>query len=257
MLQLTENQSHQLLGSISFVTLQPNGGLDRRGANITGGFTDGSSFAVTVKADQLFSQPKNIEGHVVSGGIDLTFGTLIAHFAPASPQAFDAAVNELADAGHELQRRRDLAQLTRDLNAYCAKIDAHPITKGRARDQERQLVAAAQHDLTVEQRLNPQSFQAGQVRYRISNLEFQLGQIGFLVERAEPVWHAEIQRLDARVAANPCNTAKSLPGCDAFAAAEHRYEAVRTRVLGDANEVETDMQQSNSEMALVNKEAGN
>jgi hypothetical protein len=257
MLQLTENQSHQLLGSILFVTLQRNGGLEKRVANITGGSTDGSSLTVTVKANQLFSQPENVGGRVASGGIDLTFGTVIAHFASASPQAFDAAVSELAATGQEQQRRRDLARLTHDLNAYCAKMDAHPITKERAHDEEQKLVAAAQHDLTLERRLSPQSFQAGQVRYRIRNLDFQLGQIGFKVVRAEPVWHAEIQRLNARAAANPCNTTKHLPGCDAFAAAEQRYTSVRTRVLGDASQVEADMQQSKSEMASLNKEAGN
>jgi hypothetical protein len=257
MLQLTENQSHQLLGSILFVTLQPNGGLEKRGANITGGSTDGSSLTVTVKASQLFSQPENVGGRVVSGGIDLTFGTVIAHFAPASPQAFDAAVNALAATGQEQQRRRGLAQLTHDLDAYCAKMDAHPITRERAHDEEQKLVAAAQHDLTVERQLRPQSFQAGQVRYRISNLDFQLGQIGFQVERAEPVWHAEIQRLDARVASNPCHSTKDLPGCNAFAAADQRYASVRTQVLSDATQVEADLRQSQSEMTALNQEAGN
>lgn len=256
-LQLTENSRHKLLGSILVVTIRQNDQLEKSEYNIIGGSAAGASLTLTIKANQLFSQPENVGGQTSDREITLAFGTSNVHFSPATPRAFDAAVNELSATAREQQRERDLAQLVHDLDVYCANMEAHPINTRRAHDEEQALVAAARRDLALERQLNPQSFQASHVRFLIGNLEFQLGQIWFQLERAEPVWHAEIRRLDARVAANPCHRHKRLSGCDAFAVAKSRYASVRSQVLRSAKKAEAEYEQSKSEMTALNKEAGN
>lgn len=84
MLQLTENQSQQLMGSMTIATLKSNGVLEQHQVSITGGSTDGSSLTITVKPDELWSQSANLGGRVVHGGIDLRMGTVTGHFSPAS-----------------------------------------------------------------------------------------------------------------------------------------------------------------------------
>jgi hypothetical protein len=268
MLQLTEDQSQHLMGSMTVATLQSNGVLAQHLASITGGSTDGTSFTITVKPNEPLSQSVNFGGRVARGGVDLTMATVTGHFSPASPQDFDAAVSELAAAGKEQQSRHEaaqalandthtVAQLTQDLNSYSAKVEAHSSSSKSVHDEEEKILAAARHDLTLERGLNPQSFQASQVRFRIGQLAFQLGQIKFQVAQAIPASRDHIRGFDARLAANPCNGTESLRGCDALAAAHQRFASVRTRVLDDAKQVEADVQRSTAEMTALNKEAGN
>jgi hypothetical protein len=257
MLQLTENQSQQLMGSMTVVSLDSNGVLEERGISIIGGTTDGLSLTITVKVNQLFSQAVNFVGRVANGGIDLTMGTATAHFSPASPKAFNALVTDLAAAGQEQERRQTLTQLAQELNSYCKKVEAHAPSAKPVHDTEQKLLRAARHDLILEHAFNSQSFQAGQVRFRIGQLAFQLGQIKFKVDGAIPEWRAQIQRFDARLAANPCNANAHLAGCEALASAQRRYKPVRMRVLNEAKEFVTDMEQSEAEMIALNEEAGN
>lgn len=177
-------------------------------------------------------------------------------------------MNALAAAGKEQQSRqaaaqalandsRIVAQLTEDLNSYCAKVEAHPPSSKSVHDEEEKILAAARHDLTLERGLNSQSFQASQVSFRIDQLASQLDQIKFQVDQAVLTARGHIQGFDARLAANSCNATRHLPGCDALAVAQQRYVSVRTRVLDDAKQLEADMQRSTAEMTALNKEAGN
>lgn len=257
LLQLTENSRHKVLGSILVVTVRQNDELDKTEYNIIGGSVSGTSVTLTIKPDQLFGQPENVGGRMSNRGITLSFGTSNVNFSRAAPRVFDAAVYKLSATAREKKRERDLAQLVHDLNVYCANMKAHPINTRRAHNEEQALVAAARRDLALERQLNPQSFQAGHLRFLIGHLQFQLGQIWYQLERAELMWHAQIRRLDARVAANPCNRLRRLSGCDALAAAKSRYAAVRLQVLTSAKKAEAEYDQSNSEMAALNREAGN
>ena len=257
LLQLTENSRHKVLGSILVVTVRQNDQLDQTEYNIIGGSVAGTSVTLTIKPDQLFGQPENIGGRKSKRGITLAFGTSNVNFSRAAPRVFDAAVNKLSAMAKERKRERVLAQLIHDLNDYCANMKAHPINTRRVHDEERALVAAARRDLALERQLNPQSFQASHLRFLIDNLQFQLGQIWYQLERVEPMWHAEIRSLDARVAVNPCNRRGRLSGCDAFAAAKSRYASVRLQVLRSAKRAEAEYDQSNSEMTALNREAGN
>lgn len=268
MLQLTEDQSQHLMGSMIVVNLQSNGVLAQHLASITGGSTDGTSFTITVKPNEPLSQSVNFGGRVARRGVDLTMGTVTGHFSPASPQDFDAAVSELAAAGKEQQSRHaaaqalandthTVAQLTQDLNSYSAKVEAHSPSSKSIHDEEEKILAAARHDLTLERGLNPQSFQARQVRFRIGQLAFQLGQIKFQVGQAIPASRDHIRGFDARLAANPLqrNGKSSRMRCVGRRSPAFRVRA--HRVLDDAKQVEADVQRSTAEMTALNKEAGN
>src|SRR2546421_10543879 len=184
-------------------------------------------------------------------------GTETAHFSAASREDFDQMVNDLAAAGKEKQRRPVVAQLTQDLSAYCGKIEAQPTAGKSVHDQEERILAVARHDLAVERRLKPQSFQASQVRFRIGQLAFQLDQIRLQADQAVATARGNINGFDARLAQSTCAAAPHASGCDALAAAQQRYASVHARVISVADRVEAETRQSVTAMTALNKEAGN
>lgn len=253
-LQLTQGQ--QLLGSLTIVALRPDGELETHGASIVGGTTDGASFTLTLRSNEPLASPTNATGRVVAGGIDLTIGTDTKHLSPATPEAFNGVVRDLAAVGKEQQGREKVAQLTKDLTAYCEKYETRPASGKQVHDEEERLLAAARHDLKMERGLNSKSFQASQVRFRIGQLAFQLGQIDLQARRAASDAIDDIGGLDLRLAQSPCATSSHLAGCDQLTRTQQRYAPLRTDILSVANQVKAETTQNVAAMTALTKEAG-
>lgn len=270
LLQLTENQGQQLMGSLTIVALKADGSIGRIDVSITGGTTDGTSLTLSMKPNEIFGQTQNISGEVSNGGIDLTMGTSTLHFSPSTPQDFESVAQSLAVEGQRHQKliaqARALAndakvvvQLTADLNAYSARIESSTGSPKQVQEQEQKILIAAGNDLRLMRQLEArnQEYPAGQVRFRIGQFAFQMGQIEFQIDQVVNLGHDHLQGFDQRLAVNPCSTARRLNGCDGLTSAQQRYGSIRTRVLNNLVQLTSDLQHSQTEMARINKEAGN
>ena len=116
LLQLTENQSQQVMGSMIIIQVMPDGRAERADISITGGTVDasGRSLVLVMKGNELLSQEKNVSGQVTGNGIDLAMPGGTAHFLPATPQEFDAATNVLVEAGKQQQQLQNQAKQLAD-----------------------------------------------------------------------------------------------------------------------------------------------
>lgn len=270
LLQLTENQSQQLMGSLTIVALNSDGSVERNEFSINGGTTDGTSLTLPMKSNEIFGQTQNISGRVSNDGIALTMGTVTLHFLPSTTQDFESDAQRLAVEGQTHQKliaqakalendAKVVAHLTADLNAYSARIESSTSNPKQVQQQEQSILTAAGNDLQLMRQLETkhQDYPAGQLRFRIGQLAFQMGQIEFQIDQIVQLGHEHLQGFDQRIAVNPCGATPRLDGCDALISARQRYGLVRTRVLNTLAQLTSDLQQSQAEMGRINKEAGN
>lgn len=270
LLQLTQNQEQHIMGSMSVVVLKPDGSLERREVSITDGTTDGQSFTLTLKPNELFGQTRNISGKVAGDGMDVTFGGAPEHLATASPQVFNDAVQALTAAGQAQQEAaqqakatadaaKTIAALTQNLKAYNDRIQGNTQGPEVARNQEEKLVDAARKDLGLMQDLEAkhQEFPAGQVRFRIGQLAFQMGQVKFQVDQVLQQGSEHINTFDQALAKSPCFTHTEIQGCTALGTEKMRYVATRAKVESNLTTLAEDFKKNGGAMDAINKQAGN
>lgn len=271
---LTENEQQQILGSFSIATLNKDGSMQRVETSITGGSYDPKtgSLALTVKANGLLTQTFNMTGQMADGGMDLTVSGSTQHFAPSTVQDYDAAVAALSTKGKGEQLARAMlqkmdadnktvAQLAQDLSAYDTRVLGSRGGPANARVAEEKIIAAAQKDVRILEALKAQgqgeSYPASQVQFRVNQLDFQMGQVKFQVDNALQQGRDHIGGFDTRLAKSPCITNAHLPNCAALTQEQTRYATVRARVLGNQEELASDMHKYGTQMEALNHAAGN
>jgi|GEM_PF-6644525 len=270
LLQLTQNKSQQLMGSLTIVVLKADASIERDELSITGGTTDGTSLTLEVKPNELAGQTQNFSGNVLSGAIDLTMGSSTQHFVPASVQDFESAAHILTVEGQTHQKlmaqakryaaiTQEVAQLSADLDAYSAYVESGTVGPAQIRETEQKILTAAGNDLKLMHQLdaNHQDFSASQVRFRIRQRAFQMGQVKFQIDQLLQQGQDHLKGFDERLAANPCSSAQPFDGCDALTSAKLRYGGTQVRVLNDLAVLKDDLEHAEAEMARINKEAGN
>ena len=271
---LTENQQQQILGSLSLAALENDGSMRRLEMSITGGAYDPKTgmLTITARANGLLAQQMNMTGQMTNGGMDLTIGGNVEHLTTYTTLAFNKAVAALTKRGQEQQNVRaamqktdadnkTAGQLLQDLTAYDNRVLGSTGSPANARVAEEKIIAAAQKDIRILEAMKAQgqgdSYPAGQVRFRVGQLDFQMGQIKFQVDGALQQGRDHIGGFDARLAKSPCNTTSGLSNCGALMQEQQRYATVRSRVLGNQEELASDIQKYGSQMEVLNHAAGN
>jgi len=269
LLQLTENQGQQVMGSMVLIQVKPNGQAERTDISITGGTVDanGHSLVLTMKSNELFGQAQNVSGQISGTGIDLMMPGGNAHFSPAKSQEFDATINALVEAGKQQQQLQDRAkrmaedvrhvsELTQALSAYNTRILSSTQGPEVARRQEEQLVEAARKDRSLMQDLEAkhQDYPAGQVRYRIEQLVFQMGQIKFQVDQVLQQGNEHLSEFDKGLANSPCAASARIDGCDGLAKEQERYATTRAKVKSNLSQLSSDIQRNEAAIDAINKQ---
>jgi len=269
LLQLTESQGQQVMGSMVLIQVKPSGQAERTDISITGGTVDanGHSLVLTMKANELLSQVRNVSGQVSGTGIDLAMPGGNAHFSPAKSQEFDATINALVEAGKQQQQLQDQAkrmaeevkrvsELTQALSAYNTRILSSTQGPEVARRQEEKLVEAARKDLVLVQNLeaNHQDYPAGQVRFRIGQLVFQMGQIKFQVDQVIQQGNEHLSEFDKGLANSSCSATARIDGCDGLAKEQERYVTTRAKVEGSLAQLSGDIQKNEAAIDAINKQ---
>ncbi|KRE84856.1 hypothetical protein ASG75_13320 [Rhodanobacter sp. Soil772] len=269
LLQLTESQSQQVMGSMVLIQVKPNGQAERTDISITGGTVDanGHSLVLTMKANELLSLARNVSGQVSDAGIDLAMPGGNAHFSPAKSQEFDATINALVEVGKQRRQLQDRAkqiaedvkrvsELTQALSAYNTRILSSTQGPEIARHQEEQLVEAARKDHGLMQDLEAkhQDYPAGQVRFRIGQLAFQMGQIKFQVDQVLQQGSEHLSEFDKGLANSPCSASASIDGCDRLAKERQRYATTRAKVESNLAQLSNDIQKNEAAIDAINKQ---
>ncbi|ODV27284.1 MAG: hypothetical protein ABT19_02150 [Rhodanobacter sp. SCN 68-63] len=272
MLQLTERADHRLIGTLSAVQLTPDGDAQRVDFSITDGSIDdqGHSIALTLKPNALFGQARNVSGEITSAGIDLAMPDGLLHLTPGTMQGFESATHGLDVAAAD--RKRQLAQekraeddlkrvaaLTQAVSGYNQRIAGNKVGPEDIRKEEEGLVAAARKELAGQRRLAAQhrQFDASQAGFRVGQIAFRLNLIRMQVEQDVRMGHEHIAELDREVTTNPCVAQSSIPGCVALAGELTRYQATRTKVQSELQQLTKDLGTNMSAMDAINKAAGN
>lgn len=272
LLQLTESQGQQVMGNMILVQLLPNGRTKRTDISITGGAVDANdhTLVLTMRPNELFAQARNVSGEISGTGIDLVMPGVTMHLFSSTPQDFDIAINDLAEAGKQQEQLltqakqvaddvKRIAGLTQALTAYNTRILSSAQGPEVLRKQEEQLVAAARKNLAIMLDLvsKHQDYPADQVRYRIGQLAFQMGQIKFQISQVVEQGQAHLADLDDGLAKSPCYANISLQGCDSQGQEKVRYTATRAKVKKYLSQLSSDLQKNESAIEAINIQAGN
>lgn len=127
LLQITETPDHHFTGTTSNVSLNNDGTLASRAANVAGS-VDGTSLTLTVQAAP-FPVGQNFGGTLTADGIDVTFArgtqTGVEHFVKGETGDFDAVVTQLKAAGAPIIAQRQREQRVQAMNADVKSLEQH------------------------------------------------------------------------------------------------------------------------------------
>lgn len=282
-MQLTESQGGQVMGSLTVITVKPDGQVEREDASITGGTVDadGKSLVITVKPNQLLAQAQNVSGQITGQGIDMQAPWGNSHFVPAKAGEFDTAVNEQVEAGKQVaqmqaqakarqeleaeqaraqeEQERHVEELTQNLKAYNDRIQGMTQGPEVARNREEALVAKARHGLDVMHQLqvNHRDVDASQAGVAISQLSVAMSQLKIEVDQVLQQGNQHLNYFDQALAASPCFTHTEIQGCTALGTEKMRYVATRAKVESNLTALAEDFKKNGGEMDAINKQAGN
>jgi hypothetical protein len=283
LLQITQSPDGQLLGTLNHVALKPDGSAEQFTLNISG-TTDGHALTLVGKANEPFAVPTNMSGTIDGGAITVTQPNGMERFVLSTPEAYQTDIQQLGEEGKTIQQsnaqQQQMAQeqqqmveaenarqeainnanqrvsgLANALNNYAAMIQAkHDLAPFHGSHEK--ILAAARHDLEIEQSYPRGSVQRGQVDVRINQLGVQLTQFdipwGQLMERG----HTHLSQFDAAIAQSPCHNGQDqLSACGQQREAEKNYQAAKTILVSELSDVETSLKQDTDEMNRITKEA--
>jgi len=283
LLQLTEGKDGQLLGTLNHTLLKPNGTIEQFTLNISG-TTDGHSITLVGKANEPFAIPNNMSGTVDMSGITVLQPNGMERFIPSSVNAYQAVAQQLSQQAGVMQKQnaeqQQMAQeqkqivdaenarqaaitnanqrvisLTDALNNYAAMIQAkHDLAPFHSAHER--ILAAAQHDLEIEQSSPRGSVQRGQVDVRINQLGVQLTQFDIPWRQVLERGHTHLSQFDAAIAKSPCHNGQDqLRACGQQRQAEKNYQAAKAILVRELSDVETSLKQDADEMSRITKQA--
>jgi len=246
MLQITQAQDGQLLGSLITTTLKGNGAITQDTINISG-VADGHSLTLVAKSPIPLFPGFNLSGTIDGRTITLSASNGSERFTESSPDDYQAAVHQLRTEGAAIQQQRHIA----DVNAAVADLNKR-LTDYAAMIQspknEQQIAAfhtahaktleRLRHGLEIEQKYPKGSFQAGQVAFAIGQIEFQLQAYDNPWDDVPARGRIHIEQFDTAIAHSLCRTNEDLTNCSQQPAAVRAYQAARPLVLRRCDDIE-------------------
>lgn len=283
LLQITQSPDGQLLGTLNHFDIKPDGSSERFTLNISGN-TDGHALTLIGKANEAFAVPTNMSGTAEHGVITVTQPNGIERFALSSPEAYQTAIQRLGEEGNAIQqanaqqqqldqeKQQEIAaenakqaainnanqrvqDLANALNKYASMVQEHhdlsPFHNGHDK-----VMTAARHDLNIQKNYPKGSVQASQVAVRISQLSVQLTQFDIPWGQYLDRGHTHIGQFDAAISASPCHAGQEqLSACVQELDAEKNYQAAKSIVLREMDDVGSTIKQDTDEMNQIDHEA--
>jgi hypothetical protein len=235
MLQITQAQDGQLLGSLSSTTLKPDGSITRDSTNITG-LADGNGITLVAKSLIPLIPGLNLPGTIEGGVITITNPNGQEQLKAGSPGDYQAAVQQLQNQGAAIQKQKHLADedatvadLNKRLTDYSAMVQApkniETLTEFHATHVH--AVEQAQRQWATEQKYPRTSFQAGQLEFAVSHTAFNLNLYDNAWDNMVSQGHVHLQQFDVAIAESPCHQSPTLPHCANQPAAIQAYEVAK------------------------------
>jgi hypothetical protein len=270
MLQITQSQDGQLLGSMASTMLKHNGSLTQNSTNISG-VVDGHALTLVAKSPFPLIPDVNMPGTINSGVITITNSNGQEQFIAGSPGDYQAAVQQLQTQGAEIQQLRTEEVATQhqqkrlaDEDAAVAALDKR-LTEYAALVRQpvvdRQLAAfhavhahaleRARHGLEIQQRYQKGSVQAGQMGVAINQIEVQLQVYDNPLYMLPEQYRTHIRQFDIAIAQSICHVQKNLPNCAQQPDAVQAYQSVRTLVLRRADDIEMTLKKDDAAMKAI------
>jgi hypothetical protein len=238
MLQITQGQDGQLLGTLIATAIKPDGSIRQTILNVSG-VADQHNLTLIAKSQIPLSPAINLSGVIDRGVITITTPTGQERLTASSPDNYQVAVQQLQAQGAQIQQQKHLADeeaavadLNKRLTEYAAKIQAPKADQNllqfhavhaKALDQ-------AQRQWAAEQKHPRGSFQAGQLQFAVSQTAFNLGLYDNDWKGNASQGHERLQQFDGAIAKNPCHQNPTLQHCTEQPAAIQAYEAARSVV---------------------------
>jgi hypothetical protein len=270
MLQLTQGQDGQLLGSLASTTLKPNGSTTQDATNISG-VADGHAITLVAKSAIPLVPGLNISGTIAGGVITITVLNRQEQFNAGSPSDYQTAVQQLQAQGATIQQQqaqeaaiqRQQKQLAEEDAAVAAlnkKLTDYAAMVRQPQGDEQLAAFHAVHEKALErarqgletQKQYPKgNVRAGQTDVAINQVEVGLQVYDNPLYALPEQYRTRIRQFDNAIAQSPCHTQENLANCAQQSAAVQAYQAVRPMVLHRADEIDATLKSDDAAMKAI------
>lgn len=277
LLQVTQSQDGQLLGTLNHTAVQPNGTIEQFALSISG-TTDGHSLTLIGKVNEPLAIPTNMSGTIEGDVITITQPNGMEQFAKTNAADYQADIQRLnaqavtihqqvvdqqrqqqaagqtkAMEDAKLQQISDINEaagnLVDELNAYVTKIQTHRDLAsqelGKFHAAHAKALAQAQHGWEIEQRYPKGSVQASQMYLAINQISLDLSTFDLPWQQFVDTAHTHVQQFDGAIFKSPCHQQGPelvLSNClTNEPAAIAAYKTARTMVVDNASDVSNTM----------------
>ena len=259
MLQLTQAQDGQLLGSLASTALKPDGSITQGATNISG-VADGHAITLVAKAPIPLIPSLNISGTIAGGVITVTNPTGQEQFNASSPSDYQAAVQQLRAQGaaiqqqqHVLDENAGIADLNKKLIDYATLVRQPKADEQLAsfHAEHTKALERARHGLESEQNFPKGSFKAGQVAFAVGQIQFRLQSYDNNWNGIPEQGRTHIRQFDTAISQSLCRAQENLANCAQQPAAVQAYQASRTLVLRRGDDIEATLKSDDAAMKVI------
>lgn len=247
MLQLTQGQDGQLLGTLSATAIKPDGSIRQTILNVSG-VADEHNLTLTAKSQIPLSPAINMSGTIDRDVITITIPTGQERLIASNPDNYQAAVQQLQARGAQIQQQKHLADedtavadLNKRLTEYAAKVQAPKADQNLSQFHavHAKALDQAQRQWAAEQKHPRGSFQAGKLQFAVSQTTFNLGLYDNDWNVSVSQGNEHLQQFDVAIARSPCHQNPTLQHCTEQPAAIQAYEAARSVVQKRLNDIDS------------------
>lgn len=271
MLQITQAQDGQLLGSLSSTTLKPNGSITQDTTNISG-VADGHALTLVTKSPiplvPSFNLPGTIDGEVIT----ITNPNGQERFTVGSPSDYQSTVQQLQAQGRiqatEAERRKNLEQVNAEIADLNKRLTDYAAMIQNPRNEQllaafhgdhAKVMAQAKDDWATEQTYSRGSVDADHTAADISHDIAKLSVVNADWVGIPARGHVHIQQFDRAIEQSICRHVTPVPTewipCAEQPAAIHAYQAARAVVLRRSDDIEATITTDNAAMKALWKQA--
>lgn len=264
MLQITQAQDGQLLGSLSSATLNPNGSITQDTTNIAG-VAAGHAVTLVAKSPIPLFPSVNLPGTFEGGAITITNPNGQERFTSGSPGDYQIAVQQLQAQGSAIRERKRLADEDASVAALNKKLtDYAALVRQPQADQQlatfhavhTKALERARHGLEIQQKYPKGSLQASQVDLAIIQIQVQLQGYDINWDGVPERGRTHVHQFDTDIGQSVCRTNPALDNCTKQPAAVQAYQTVRAIVLRRSDDIETTLKKDEAAMKAIVEQAG-
>jgi hypothetical protein len=260
MLQITQAQDGQLLGSLSSTALNLDGSITQGTTNIAG-VADGHAVTLVAKSPIPLFPGLNMPGTIESGVITITNPNGQERFSSGSPGYYETAVQQLQAQGSAIQeqkRRADedasVAILNKKLADYAAMVQSPQATQQVAMFHAAHVKALerARHSWEMEQRHPKGSLQSGQVYLAVNQVSLDLSTYDLDWQALPDQGRSHLKAFDKAIAQSPCaHGYTELTACAEQRTAIHAYQVARPVVEARMADAEATLKNDAAAMKAI------